>query len=129
MNKVPERSPEKTVETLAGYGLRDNDIADYMDVSESTLKNKYARDLKRGRAFANIPVINTAYRMAVAGKPYQATFFWLKCRAGWRETDKADDSQQQVEDEKIRVYLPANGREALELKAQPKLTDLGDKVG
>ena len=28
---------------------------------------------------------NKAYQMAIAGDPPAATFFWLKCRGGWKE--------------------------------------------
>jgi hypothetical protein len=39
---------------------------------------------------ANAAVANKAYQMAVAGSPPAATFFWLKCRNGWKETSRIE---------------------------------------
>lgn len=42
--------------------------------------------LEKGRAEAEYNVANTAYTMAVSGGNPAMTMFWLKCRAGWKET-------------------------------------------
>jgi hypothetical protein len=73
------------IETLAGLGLRFEDIALVKGMSSDTLK-KYADDpLQRGRAKAKAQVMQTAYKMATSGKTPAMTMFWLKTRAGWRE--------------------------------------------
>ena len=76
------------IETMAGLGLRFEDIAAVKGMSDDTLK-KYATDrLQRGRAKAKTQVMQTAYKMAVSGKQPAMTMFWLKTRACWRENQQ-----------------------------------------
>jgi hypothetical protein len=76
------------IETMAGLGLRFEDIAAVKGMSDDTLK-KYAADrLQRGRAKAKTQVMQTAYKMAVSGKQPAMTMFWLKTRACWRENQQ-----------------------------------------
>ncbi len=85
--KAAPITPElrKQVETMAGLGLRDEDIANVVGLGEATIQRHCRLELKRGRARATAAVANTAYRLAVGGQCPAATFFWMKCRAGWRE--------------------------------------------
>ena len=39
-----------------------------------------------GSVKANSSVAQSLYKMATSGKCPASTMFWLKCRAGWRET-------------------------------------------
>jgi hypothetical protein len=73
------------VESMAGLGLRFDDIARIKNMSDDTLK-KYAKEqLQRGRAMAKAQVMQTAFKMATSGKVPAMTMFWLKTQAGWRE--------------------------------------------
>lgn len=73
------------IETMAGLGLSQNDIASIKGVCGDTLKKHANPYLKRGRAKARAQVAQTAYRMAISGKIPAMTMFWLKTQAGWRE--------------------------------------------
>jgi|GEM_PF-1095190 len=88
MANPPKTLAEKElaeIETLAGLGLRFEDIALVKGMCLDTLK-KYADEyLQRGRAKAKAQVMQTAYKMATSGKTPAMTMFWLKTRAGWRE--------------------------------------------
>lgn len=69
----------------AGYGLKDEQIANLVGVSEATLKRHCAEELARGRLDAKAQVTQTAYRMATSGHNQAMTIFWLKVRCGWKE--------------------------------------------
>jgi hypothetical protein len=43
-------------------------------------------------------VTNTLYRMATSGRHPAATFFWLKCQAGWREVVTIDHTGGSLSD-------------------------------
>jgi hypothetical protein len=73
------------IESLAGLGLRFEDIAQIKEMSDDTLKKYAGAQLSRGKAKAKAAVSQTAYRMAVSGKYPAMTMFWLKTQAGWRE--------------------------------------------
>lgn len=98
----PHKPSEKTrneVRTLAGFGARDEDIATYLGITRPTLYKYYKDELKLGSVQANAAIAETLYRIAKAGNP-SACMFWLKTRAGWRETQKVElsgDSEHPVE--------------------------------
>lgn len=85
----------KTIETLAAR-VDENIIAKIFGVSERTFQRAMKRDPKARKAFdsgyakATVNVAETAYQMAVSGKNPAATFFWMKCRALWRETNRTE---------------------------------------
>jgi hypothetical protein len=54
-------------------------------IDEKTLRKLFRRELDTAADKTNAAVANKAYQMAIAGDPPAATFFWLKCRAGWKE--------------------------------------------
>lgn len=87
----PAHSPtEKTraeVLALAGLGTRHSDIAKHINISEPTLGKFYRAELDSGAIKANSAVAKTLYNKAINGDS-SACMFWLKCRAGWRETDR-----------------------------------------
>jgi AcrR family transcriptional regulator len=83
----PTQRDREQVEALAGYGLRADQIADTIGVARSTLFKHFADEIKRGGAVASGRVHQTAYQMATSGRHPASTMFWLKCRAGWRETN------------------------------------------
>jgi uncharacterized membrane protein YebE (DUF533 family) len=95
MHKFSEQKA-KQIETLAGLGLRDSDIALVVEVAEATMKRRYTEHLKKGRAVARGAVAKTAYQMAVGGKVPAMTMFWLKTQCGFRERDLEESNQQTI---------------------------------
>jgi hypothetical protein len=83
----------KKIETMAGYGLSLAKIAALFGRSLRTFQNykesneRVAMAIEAGKAKAHLQVHKTAYDMAVSGKVPQMTMFWLKSRAGWKETE------------------------------------------
>jgi hypothetical protein len=60
-------------------------------ISVPTLEKYYREELDTGLDIANAKVAETLFEMATSGKVPSATYFWLKTRAKWRETDKSDE--------------------------------------
>lgn len=75
----------RQVETMAGLGLRTEDIAAVVGVGKRTIERRLLEAVQRGRSRATAQVAQTAFRMAVSGETPAMTMFWLKCQGRWRE--------------------------------------------
>ena len=73
------------VKTLAAVGVRHEDIAAKLGISADTLTKYYRQELDDGRVDANALVAKSLFEQAKAGNT-TAMIFWLKTRAGWKET-------------------------------------------
>jgi len=87
----PTDEARARVEQLAAAGIRDEDIALYLGITRPTLDKYYKEELKIGTIKANAVIANTLYQQAKEGNT-TAAIFWLKTRAGWRETQKVEMS-------------------------------------
>ena len=88
----PTAEQRKTVEAMAAYGLREDQIASTIGpkgIDPKTLRKHFRRELLLGATKANSKVAETTYQMAISGKCPAMTIFWMKCRNGWRETEPA----------------------------------------
>ncbi len=96
--RLPEFTAEEIVkiETMAGYGLTNTQIAEIHGISLATLKNRFESQpellasIKKGRAKALLNVAQSAYQQAMSGKVPAMTMFYLKCRGKWREKDRVE---------------------------------------
>jgi transcriptional regulator with XRE-family HTH domain len=81
-----------TVEELASIGLTEQQIADSLGISRSTLSRRKNDDetfdtaLRKGKAKAIVKV-SSALMAEVEKGSLRAIIFYLKCRAGWREEE------------------------------------------
>lgn len=88
----------KQIETMAGLGLKVEQMASILGMSKKTFERRIkdtlgASDaLEKGRAIAAHQVTKTAYELAKSGKVPAMTMFWLKCRERWRETQVVEHS-------------------------------------
>ena len=73
------------VKTLAAVGIRHEDIALKLGISADTLTKYYRQELDDGRIDANSQIGKSLYEQAKNGNT-AAMIFWLKTRAGWKET-------------------------------------------
>ena len=73
------------VKTLAAVGVRHEDIASKLGISADTLTKYYRQELDDGRIDANAQIAKSLYEQAKSGNT-TAMIFWLKTRAGWKET-------------------------------------------
>lgn len=84
---VPTEATRKQVETMAGFGIPEWDIARVLGITKSTLRRHYPEELATGHVKANAKVAQNLFRIATGDGPGSgaAAMFWMKCRAGWRE--------------------------------------------
>ena len=133
-NKVPRGRPKYkpteadryTVRSMAATGFAHTSISNCLGISgidEKTLRKHFRHELDTAADKANAAVANKAYQMAIAGDPPAATFFWLKCRAGWKETDRLDLNAniRAIEREDIEARVS-------ELEQAAELTKAGGKT-
>ena len=96
------------LEGWARDGLKDEQIADNLGISTSTLyewKKRYpafSEALKKGKEVADYEVENALYRKALAGD-ITAIIFWLKNRRPGKWRDKPMESRD--EDTEVKVII------------------------
>jgi hypothetical protein len=85
----PDEVSRRRVEALAGYGVSEADIATVLAMELATLRGLYRAELESGHIKANSKVAENLYRKATGDgrEAVIAAIFWLKTRAGWRETN------------------------------------------
>ena len=83
---VPTDETRKLAMTLAAVGIRHEDIATKLEISADTLVKHYKRELDNGRVDANAAIGRSLYEQAKTGNT-TAMIFWLKTRAGWKQTN------------------------------------------
>jgi hypothetical protein len=84
----PDQGTRRQVEAMAGFGVPETDIADVIGIDPKTLRRHYRDELKHGHVKANARVAESLYRKATSdgAQSVTAAIFWLKTRAGWKET-------------------------------------------
>lgn len=85
----PTEKERKMVESMSAYGIPQQDIAAVLGINRSTLLNHYREELDTARSKANAKVAEMLYRQATDidnPRSVTAAIFWLKTRAGWKET-------------------------------------------
>lgn len=84
----PDGTSRRHVEAMAGYGIAECDIACVLEIDPKTLRKHYRRELDKGHVKATAKVAENLYRRATGEgrEAVTAAIFWLKTRAGWKET-------------------------------------------
>jgi len=81
----PTEETRKKVASLSSMGVRYDDIAAKLGINDDTLVKYYRKELDDGRVDANVEIGKTLFEQAKQGN-ITAAIFWLKTRAGWKET-------------------------------------------
>ena len=88
----------RQVEAIAAYGIPEDAIAKVLGITPTDLRLRYADEPDTGSTKANSRVAENLYRRATGeGRDaVTAAIFWLKTRAGWRESRPydADDGKE-----------------------------------
>src|ERR1022692_358796 len=87
---APTEKDRAIVTAMASYGVPQEDIGKVIGISHVTLRKYFEPELEIAAIQANAKVAETCYAMATSGQCPAATFFWLKTRANWRETDRIE---------------------------------------
>ena len=82
----PSERDKEFVRMLAAMNVSQDDIATKMGISDDTLRKHYKSELEDGRIDANASIGQTLFQQAKNGNT-SAAIFWLKTRAGWKETN------------------------------------------
>src|SRR5215204_3032313 len=84
----PEPGTRRQVEAMAGFGVPEADIAKVVKVDPKTLRKHYREELDTGHVKANAKVAENLFHKATGQgrEAVIAAIFWLKTRAGWKET-------------------------------------------
>lgn len=78
------------VAAMTAYGIPQIEIAAIVEVSLPTLRKYFFREIETATAKANAKVAETLFNIATKGEGKErvtACIFWLKTRAGWRDTE------------------------------------------
>jgi hypothetical protein len=85
----PIEADRGKVEAMVAYGIPQEEIGATLGISHPTLRRYFKREIQTGTQKANAKVAESLYNAATKGKgqpAVTAAIFWLKCRAGWKET-------------------------------------------
>jgi hypothetical protein len=80
----PTDEQRRQVMTLAGLGIKQEEIAGLLRLAPKTLRLHYRHELDDGVTKANAAVAQSLYNMAVRDKIPAAAIWWTKARMGWR---------------------------------------------
>lgn len=83
----PSERDRKLVGLAAALGGTHEQIAKTIGVSKPTLYRHYRNELENGLYNANLAIATRLFKKAMDGDT-TSCIFWLKCRGGWRETDR-----------------------------------------
>jgi len=89
----PTDADRNRVRVMAASGLNHDRIAlciGESGISRNTLEKYYRRELDTAAEMANAAVSARAFEMATKSENPAWAIFWLKCRAGWKETSKLE---------------------------------------
>ena len=73
---------------MAGCGAPHEMISERLGIAPKTLRRAFRKELDAGHEQANALVAQTLFKKATGSGPQSVTaaIFWLKTRAGWKET-------------------------------------------
>jgi hypothetical protein len=85
----PDPVTRRQVEAMAGFGVPEVDIAGVVGIDPKTLRKHYPEELRLGHVKANAKVAENLFRKATGDgrESVIAAIFWMKARAGWKETN------------------------------------------
>lgn len=88
----PTEASRKEVAALATFGVRQDEIARYLDIDPKTLRKHYRAELDRAEVQANAQVARRLFQAATEEGSIPAMIFWLKARGGWSERQRIEHS-------------------------------------
>jgi hypothetical protein len=104
----PDPAQRRQVEAMAAYGIPEPEIARVLGMDPENLRARYPDELATGATKANSRVAENLYRKATGDgrEAVTAAIFWLKTRAGWRETTNHELSGRNGEPITIITGVP-----------------------
>ncbi|HEV7255901.1 MAG TPA: hypothetical protein VGN97_22740 [Mesorhizobium sp.] len=114
---APDPASRRQVEALAGFGVRETDIAGLIGVDAKTLRKHYRTELDQGHVKANVKVAENLFKKATGEgrEAVTAAIFWLKARAQWKEIDRHElvgDPHQPIHEIRRIILVPGQPQAA-----------------
>jgi hypothetical protein len=81
----PTDDQRRQVLAMTGFGIRQEEIANTLQLDCKTLRKHFRRELDTGMTVANVQVARALYQNAVQHMNVAAQIWWTKCRMGWKE--------------------------------------------
>lgn len=91
----PTEITRAEVAALVSFGVKRDEIASHLGVSEDTLIRYYKNELDNSLVRANAKVAAKLFRKATDDNDLSAQIFWLKTRGRWRTTDEKDKDKDE----------------------------------
>lgn len=110
----PSDEERKKIETYAGIGLTQEQIATIFNTSVDSIKRKCSDELKRGKAIAIAQVAGWLFQDC--RKDRASRMFFLKTQAGWREKPDEEHSRS----ERIQIELVSEGKPLRVIESERK---------
>lgn len=117
----PTQAQRENVKVLAAIGIPQADICRLVEINgktidEKTLRKHFGEELKNGVLVANATIAKSLFDNAKKGN-VTAQIFWLKTRAGWKETQHVEhagsietkQSPANLNDEQLTAMLKERG--------------------
>lgn len=101
----PSEDQRRTAEAMTAYGIPQTDIARVIGIDPKTLRKHFREELDTGAVKANAAVAKTAFEMALSGEKPTMTMFWLRHRAGWKESQVHEHAGKDGEPIELRVRI------------------------
>jgi hypothetical protein len=87
----PDKASRDKVESMSALGIPQADIARVIGICEETLRKHYREELDNATTKANTQIGGALFRKALSGDT-ASLIFWMKTRAGWKETSVHEHS-------------------------------------
>jgi hypothetical protein len=101
----PGEEQRRLVKTLAGCGVRHQDICEMVGLrSPNSLRRHFRRELSLAMVEMTAKVRQTAFRLATSGRHPRMTMFWLRTRARW--SPRPEQRPAVIEEYVIEDYQP-----------------------
>jgi hypothetical protein len=103
----PDEKSSKQITLMAGIGLTHDQIAKVMGISDETLRRHYKKELATAKTMLNTQVANNLFRIATSSEKgaVAAAIFWMKTRAGWKETIDLSNEDGSLKPEPVQVAV------------------------
>ena len=95
----PDEKSREYVERMSSYGIPQEDISKVVGIDLKTLRKHYREELDTAETKANTKVAGMLFKNCMEGKE-ASIFFWLKTRAGFRETIQTENKNIAIISEK-----------------------------
>lgn len=99
----PTDEQREIAHAWTSFGIPQEAIARHLGIDAGTLRKHFVEELANGRHQANALVAQSLFQAAISGNDgpaMTAKIFWLKTRAGWRETQSIEITEKRSPEER-----------------------------